>query len=179
MVTDCVQQLCRVWVVYAWLYVSSEAWTSQARMEEWVTTRYLTLNTIIEIGRKSRSWINARFCQHSFRSPTPTVWNYLPSQLRHSDISRECFRRRQNLKSWRFECAYSLAFLIIYTHITTVNVARARGRKLIHKSINQSINQNAFLYRHSRKPIRGVNVVNTVPITWLPDMLACLQFLLL
>jgi len=33
----------RVWVVYAWLDVSSEAWTSQARMEEWVTTRYLTL----------------------------------------------------------------------------------------------------------------------------------------
>jgi len=46
MVTDCVWQVCsaiRVWVVYAWLDVSSEAWTNQARMEEWVTTRYLTL----------------------------------------------------------------------------------------------------------------------------------------
>jgi len=33
--------------------VSSEAWTSEARMEEWVTTRFLTLDTIVEIGTKS------------------------------------------------------------------------------------------------------------------------------
>ena len=39
--------------------MSSEAWTSQARMEEWVTTRYLTPGTIVEIGRKSRSWIKS------------------------------------------------------------------------------------------------------------------------
>jgi len=28
-----------IWVVHAWLNVSTQAWTSQARRGEWVTTR--------------------------------------------------------------------------------------------------------------------------------------------
>ena len=61
--------------------MSSEAWTSQARMEEWVTTRYLTLDTIVEIGRKSRSWINDQWIRL-------TVLEVEPMDLQWSSIVR-------------------------------------------------------------------------------------------
>jgi len=35
-----------------WLDVFTQAWTSQMEMGEWVTTRYLTLNSIADMGRK-------------------------------------------------------------------------------------------------------------------------------
>jgi len=86
--TDVVSRA-RLWAVvrvYFTLDVSTEARTSQARTGDWVTTRYLTLDSTVEIGRKSRSWINCwcHVCLVATSLQEHTENLLIPPLLQHS-----------------------------------------------------------------------------------------------
>jgi len=75
-----------------------KTWTScnyWERLDQWLIDRQRTAGAHFRLLSGDHSDMvvtrsrTARFCQHTFRSSTPTVWNDLPSELRDSDISRE------------------------------------------------------------------------------------------
>jgi len=72
-----------IWVVHAWLGMSTQAWASQARTGEWVTTRYLTVDSIVEIWRKSGSWIKKNFATVRRPSQVLSTVDRRPSHVYH------------------------------------------------------------------------------------------------
>jgi len=71
-----------------------DAWTSQARTGEWVMRRYLTADSVVEIGRKSRSWIKqgSRSTRRHANSPNGQLlaewkWSHLADESSHTQLS--------------------------------------------------------------------------------------------